>query len=148
MPAAKSSLLSSTATKPQPQAPGLGPNQRHPDEAVALPLLMRVDEVMRERAISRRTVYELIKGGKLHLVRVGVRGSRIRTEEVLISPGRTSSPLESRGCGIRARTRSNPQRQAPENSHNAKSPPVPSVDFGHLFCLVTARQVPAKGPHT
>ena len=93
MPATKSSLLSSTATKPQPQAPGLGPNQRHPDEAVALPLLMRVDEVMRALAISRRTVYELIKDGKLHLVRVGVRGSRIRTEEVLQLAGTNFRPL-------------------------------------------------------
>jgi excisionase family DNA binding protein len=54
---------------------------------------MRVDEVMRALAISRRTVYELIKRGKLHLVRVGVRGSRIRTEEVLQLAGTDFKPL-------------------------------------------------------
>jgi excisionase family DNA binding protein len=62
-------------TKPQPQAPGPNPS---PDEALALPLLMKIDEVMRTLAISRRTVYALIKDGTLHLVRVGIRGSRIR----------------------------------------------------------------------
>ena len=77
-------------TKPQPQAPGPNPS---PDEALALPLLMKIDEVMRTLAISRRTVYALIKGGKLHLVRVGVRGSRIRTEEVLQLAGTNFRPL-------------------------------------------------------
>jgi excisionase family DNA binding protein len=80
-----------TNTKPQPQA--TGPNQPTPDEAPALPLLMRITEVMRALAISRRTVYELVKDGKLHLVRVGVRGSRIRTEEVLNLAGTTFKPL-------------------------------------------------------
>jgi excisionase family DNA binding protein len=54
---------------------------------------MRITEVMRALAISRRTVYELVKDGKLHLVRVGVRGSRIRTEEVLKLAGTTFKPL-------------------------------------------------------
>jgi len=54
---------------------------------------MRITEVMRALAISRRTVYELVKDGKLHLVRVGVRGSRIRTEEVLKLAGTTYKPL-------------------------------------------------------
>src|SRR5215472_8641455 len=77
-----------TSTKPQPQVTGR--NQLPPDEA---PLLMRITEVMRALAISRRTVYELVKDGKLHLVRVGVRGSRIRTEEVLKLAGTTYKPL-------------------------------------------------------
>jgi excisionase family DNA binding protein len=76
--------------KPQPQAPEPNPS---PDEALALPLLMKIDGVMRTLAISRRTVYELIKDGKLHLVRVGVRGSRIRTEEVLQLAGTNFRPL-------------------------------------------------------
>jgi len=79
------------STKPQPQA--TGQSQPPPDEAPALPLLMRITEVMRALAISRRTVYELVKNRKLHLVRVGVRGSRIRTEEVLKLSGTTFEPL-------------------------------------------------------
>src|SRR5262245_20231666 len=79
-----------TSTEPQPQATGR--NQPPPDEAPALPLLMRITEVMRALAISRRTVYELVKDGK-HLVRIGVRGSRIRTEEVLELAGTTFKPL-------------------------------------------------------
>jgi excisionase family DNA binding protein len=63
------------------------------EEPPHLPLLLRIEEVMRELSISRRTVYELIKDGKLHLVRVGVRGSRIRTEEVLQLAGTTFKPL-------------------------------------------------------
>ena len=77
--------------KHNPQA--AEPDQPHPEEAPALPLLMKIDEVMRALAISRRTVYALVKDGKLHLVRVGVRGSRIRTEEVLKLAGTTFRPL-------------------------------------------------------
>jgi len=80
-----------TSTKLQPQATGR--NQPPPDEAPALPLLLRIKDVMRELAVSRRTVYELVKDGKLHLVRVGIRGSRIRTEEVLKLAGCTFMPL-------------------------------------------------------
>ena len=101
-----------TTTKSRPQA--TGPNQRlrdqlnasaslprlpppipnaPPDEAPALPLLLRIKDVMRELAVSRRTVYELVKDGKLHLVRVGIRGSRIRTEEVLKLVGTNFKPL-------------------------------------------------------
>jgi excisionase family DNA binding protein len=54
---------------------------------------MKIDEVMRTLAISSRTVYELIKDKKLHLVRVGIRGSRIRTEEVLALVGTNFRPL-------------------------------------------------------
>lgn len=78
-------------TKPQPQA--TGPSKPSPDEATALPLLMKIDEVMATLAISRRTVYELIKYGKLHPVRVGVRGSRITTESVLAVAGTNYKPL-------------------------------------------------------
>lgn len=80
-----------TNTKPQPQM--TLSNRPAPDEAPALPLLMKIGEVMQTLAISRRTVYELIKDGKLHLVRVGVRGSRIRTEEVLALVGTNFKPL-------------------------------------------------------
>ena len=63
------------------------------EEPPHLPLLMRIEDVMRELSISRRTVYELVKYGKLHLVRIGIRGSRIRTEEVLQLAGVDSKPL-------------------------------------------------------
>jgi excisionase family DNA binding protein len=63
------------------------------EEPPYLPLLMRIEDVMWALAISRRTIYELIKVGKLHLVRVGIRGSRIRTEEVLKLAGTTFMPL-------------------------------------------------------
>jgi excisionase family DNA binding protein len=58
-----------------------------------MPLLLKIGQVMDELNVSRRTVYELIKSGKLHLVRVNVRGSRIRTEEVLKLAGADSKPL-------------------------------------------------------
>ena len=65
------------------------PNRPPPDEAASLPLLMKIGEVMQALAISRRTVYELIKDGKLHLVRVGVRGSPRKCSR---SSGPTLSP--------------------------------------------------------
>ena|SRR5215831_8189725 len=65
-----------TSTKLQPQATGR--NQPPPDEAPALPLLLRIKDVMRELAVSRRTVYELVKDGKLHLVRVGISNPSVR----------------------------------------------------------------------
>ena len=68
-------------------------NQPPADEALALPLLMKIGEVMRTLAIARRTVYELVKDGRFHLVRVGTRGSRIRTEEVLALAGAAYKPL-------------------------------------------------------
>jgi excisionase family DNA binding protein len=77
--------------KPNPQA--AEPDKPNPDEALALPLLMKIDEVMLALAISRRTVYELVKAGQLHLVRVGIRSSRIRTEEVLQLAGTSFRPL-------------------------------------------------------
>jgi|GEM_PF-3827616 len=65
-----------------------------PDEELPqLPLLMRIEDVMRELSISRRTVYALINDGRLHLVRIGIRGSRVRTEEVLRLAGVNSKPL-------------------------------------------------------
>ena len=79
--------------KPKLKPQASEPDQPPPDEAPALPLLMKIDEVMRALAISRRTVYELVKDGKLHLVRVGIRGSRIRTEDVLKLVGTNFKPL-------------------------------------------------------
>ena len=79
-----------TTTAAGPQATGPNPS---PDEAPALPLLMRIDHVMLTLAISRRTVYELIKDKKLTAVRVGVRGSRVTTESVLAVAGTAYKPL-------------------------------------------------------
>lgn len=79
--------------KPKLKPQAAEPDQPPSDEAPALPLLMKINEVMRALAISRRTVYELVKDGRLHLVRIGIRGSRIRTEEVLALAGTTFKPL-------------------------------------------------------
>ena len=48
---------------------------------------------MHELSISHRTVYQLVQDGHLHLVRVGLRNTRIRAEEVLQIAGATSKPL-------------------------------------------------------
>ena len=48
---------------------------------------------MRELSISRRTVYQLVQDGRLHLVRVGLRNTRIKTEEVLSLAGAPAKPL-------------------------------------------------------
>jgi excisionase family DNA binding protein len=83
----KRKLLGSTVIPQNPAA--------HVDHASepTLPLVLRIERVEHELQVSRRTVYELVKAGKLHLVRVGARNSRIRTEEVLKLVGATSKPL-------------------------------------------------------
>jgi excisionase family DNA binding protein len=48
---------------------------------------------MHELSISRRTVYQLVQDGHLHLVRVGLRNTRIKTEEVLRLAEAMSKPL-------------------------------------------------------
>jgi excisionase family DNA binding protein len=63
------------------------------DDALTLPLLMKVDDVMRELAIGRRSVYELVKDGKLNIVRVGLRNTRFKTEEVLALAEAASKPM-------------------------------------------------------
>jgi excisionase family DNA binding protein len=63
------------------------------EELPQLPLLMRVEDVMHELSISRRTVYQLLQDGHLHLVRVGLRNTRVRAEEVLALAGASSKPL-------------------------------------------------------
>jgi excisionase family DNA binding protein len=83
--ALKRNLLRSTATPKKPEAAHA--------PAPSLPLLLKIEQVMRELSISRRTVYELVKDGKLHIVRVGLRNSRVRTEEVLKLADANSKPL-------------------------------------------------------
>jgi excisionase family DNA binding protein len=125
-------------TKPQPQAAGPNPSS---DEALALPLLMKFDEVMRTLAISRRTVYELIKDGKLHLVRVGVRGSRIRTEEVLQLAGTNFRPLRIPRCVIRMKKR-NPPHKAP----NSQKPTGSTVGF--VLSGLRPARIQQEGPRS
>jgi len=64
----------------------------HP-EIPTLPLLMKAEDVMRELGIGRRSVYELVRGGRLHVVRVGLRATRFRTEEVLALAETNSKPM-------------------------------------------------------
>jgi excisionase family DNA binding protein len=61
--------------------------------APALPLLMTIPRAMHELSVSRRKIYALIEEEKLHLVRIGARSTRVRTEEVLALAGANSEPL-------------------------------------------------------
>lgn len=48
----------------------------------AYPLLYRINAVTEKLAVSRNTIYRLVKTGDLELVKVGVRASRITAASI------------------------------------------------------------------
>jgi excisionase family DNA binding protein len=76
-----------------PEPPPDGPPNEPTDEPQHLPLLLRIEQAMFELAVSRRTIYKLIKAKDLELVRIGPRCSRLRTEDVLRLAKARSKPL-------------------------------------------------------
>ena len=51
--------------------------------AADMPLLVTVDEAARLLRINRRTIYKLVAAGKLKLMKIGPRSSRITTPSLL-----------------------------------------------------------------
>jgi len=92
-----------------------------PDEGPPphLPLLMKIEEVMFELGVSRRTVYSLIRDGHLTLVRIGERNTRIRTEEVLNLAGTSFKPLRVARLRNQTSETEDTRNQTPETEDTA-----------------------------
>ena len=80
---------------------------------------MKIEEVMFELGVSRRTVYSLIRDGHLTLVRIGERNTRIRTEEVLNLAGTSFKPLRVARLRNQTSETEDTRNQTPETEDTA-----------------------------